>query len=669
MTENLFKAYQNQRWSFVEYNHEELNQVQSRFQLNSTLAKVLIHNAKTADLKKIEALLEPNPEILSEYAGFCDKSQLDKAFSRVKQAQKNNESIVINGDPDADGISGTAILVAGLRQLGIKTQYAFPIRPVEGHGLQVRIINEAKEQGASLVITTDCGTKDNQSVAYANEQGIDVIITDHHILGSELPDAVAIVNPCTVKEKTVFKDIAGSTVSFVFIKALYAYMNQPLPDFLNEFGLMVSALGSLSDRVSLLNPFNRLIVKKGVEAFFESEREGMKALRDISMGSDGLNMPRHLSRTVIPRLNAPGRIGNPKENIPDSSIVVDLLLLGKGKRNKAKATHVSRILDSLFAKAADKKSEKTGQDRDRSDAMMAASDVDTINEQRKRLTAQIEDEMDSLIETQVNPDKDRVIILEGRDWNSGVIGIDADRLKERFLRPAIILNKRSDSAYIRGSARSIPRIDIYSAIDAVEIRFKKEHSRKLFLAEVETAEGTQIVSAFGGHSQACGFTLHENDVPLFKEYLRAEMETLSKDQFEYHYDVVDQLSFDQITPSLIEELDAFSPFGQRFEFPTFFMKDCSIKGGTVFGNRYQKSLKQHVNFKVSGSGKVNKSRSIEAVGFGLWEKYCYVKENIGRDTKVDIIFMLERDPRKISKRSKRSGSQIRLNVLDIRSSS
>ena len=107
-------------------------------------------------------------------------------------------------------------------------------------------------------------------------------------------------------------------------------MDVEFPDYLFELGLIAASLGSISDRVSMLNPLNRLIVKHGVDFFFQTEREGLKALREIAVMSDETKKPRHLSRTVIPLLNAPGRIGNPQENIPDSSIVVDLLLLGKG---------------------------------------------------------------------------------------------------------------------------------------------------------------------------------------------------------------------------------------------------------------------------------------------------------------------------------------------------
>ncbi|MBH37645.1 hypothetical protein CL658_01275 [bacterium] len=658
--ETIFKNYQNQRWSFQKYDDLQLDKLTQEYNISKTLARVLIHNMRTDDINTINSILNPDESLLHDYKGFCDGKQIQLAADRIKKAQKNNETIIINGDPDADGISGTVILVSALRQLGIKTDYLFPIRPIEGHGLQVRIINHAKKVGSSLIITTDCGTKDIQAVEYANECGVDVIITDHHILGHDMPKSIATINPFTESNNTHFNSISGASVAFKFVQAIYDYMDVEFPEYLFELSLITASLGSISDRVSMLNPLNRLIVKHGVDFFFNTDREGLKALRDIAVISDKTKKPRHLSRTVIPLLNAPGRIGNPKENIPDSSIVVDLLLLGKGKRNKSKANFVSKKLKEIFL-MDDSKAEKKDEAEKSIAAFKTASDVDTVNEKRKHLTAKIEDEMDDLIEKQVNPDCDRIIILDGKDWNSGVIGIDADRLKERFLRPSIILNFSSTSEYVRGSARSIPRINIYELIDQAEQVCIQQHKKRLFEIEVEIEGQKQKVNAFGGHSQACGFTLHKNDIDLFKTLLVDQAETLQANQFEYHYDVIDKLQIAQITQKFISDLDQFSPYGQKFEFPIFYMQNCMLKGGREFGNRYQKSAKQHVSFSILDTSNKKHQKQIEAVGFGLWEKFKYVREHSGRNTKIDLIFRLEMDPR-----AKKKHKELRLNVLDIR---
>lgn len=655
-----FKVYSNQRWSFVTYQEQEVDAVMAHFQLPSpTLARVLIANAQTADIDAIETILNPDESLLTQTDGLCAPHHLTAAVDRIRQAMAKKEVVVVNGDPDADGISGTSILVAGLRQLGLKTAYRFPVRPVEGHGIQVRIIDEAKAMGSTLVISTDCGTKDTQVVDYANENGVDVIITDHHILGHQLPKAVAVINPFTVPEKDVFKNISGAAVAFKFMQAVYKVLAIDFPDFLYEFSLITAAFGSISDRVSMKDPLNRLIVQRGVSLFFKTEREGLKALRDVSQLTHSTGKPRHLSRTIIPRLNAPGRIGNPAENIPDSSLVVDLLLLGKGKRNKSKASALSKLIETVFQSDDAKEPKQEGD----VDALSTATDVDVVNEKRKQLNAQIDDEIDKIIDKQVNPDADRVIIVEGKDWNSGVIGIVADRLKERFLRPAIILNNSSESPFVRGSVRSIPRIDIYREIDAVEQQFEGQTARRLFECDAEVLGKKTRVNAFGGHSQACGFTIHRDDVALFKSLLRQQAEQLSADQFEYHYDVVDVLDLTQVSTRFIDQLDRFSPYGKLFDFPIFHVQGCYLKGGRVFGNRYQQSLRKHVNFIVAQS-RTEKALSFEAVGFGLWKKFTAIREQVGRDSRVDLICTVELDPRSAQKRNRRP--KLRLNVLDIR---
>ena len=209
-------------------------------------------------------------------------SAIIRASKAIKKAIKNKEKVIINGDPDADGISGTPILTTGLRQLGLDVSYAFPIRSREGHGLQIRIIQEALDNGVSLFVTTDCGTKDVEAVDYANEHNVDVIITDHHILGKKLPNAVAIINPYINKDPNLdeFKYISGSFVSFKWIMALKDQLDVTLPKQIFEALVICSSLGVLSDRVSLKKPMNRAMVKLGMDYLNATKLSGVKALKE-----------------------------------------------------------------------------------------------------------------------------------------------------------------------------------------------------------------------------------------------------------------------------------------------------------------------------------------------------------------------------------------------------
>ena len=649
-----------ERWHTAIIDDTDVDSLVRELGISPRLAKVVL-SRNIGNVSDIKAFLNPSESLRYECDEITTKDQLDKALERVKTAIKNKEMIIVNGDPDADGITGTTILVAGLRYLGVNVDYDFPARPREGHGLQVRIIDEAKQRGANLIITTDCGSKDIESTKYAVDNGIDIVITDHHILGKTLPPAYAVVNPHLVQETTSFKKCAGATVSLKFMQALFKHLDTELPESILDFFTACATLGTLSDRMSMRDPLNRRLVREGIRALQKTKREGLKALKRVCGEAGPVIRPRSLSRTIIPRLNAPGRIGDPLAGIPDSNMVVALLLIGSGKKNVQKAAEIADQFSSVVELEKEMKKEGSKDDRE---AMSKASNVDDVNEQRKYMTNKIEEEIDQLIDEQVDVN-DKIIIIEGRNWNSGVIGIDTDRLKERFLRPATILTQFDGDDYVRGSCRSIPKINLYRLIDQVGDKFESLHNRMLFGIEVKSEFGTRKVNAFGGHSQACGFTLHKDDVPEFKRLIKAEMETLPEEQFEYHYDIIDELSFDDISPSLIHELDEIMPYGQEFDFPIFSLKQCSISNGRPFGNKYQEVSKPHVTFKVGQAGVKGVERQFDSVGFGLWEKFCLLRSTIDLTMRYDIICVVEFD---LHRRGRGKKARVRLNVLDIRQS-
>ena len=156
-------------------------------------------------------------------------------------------------------------------------------------------------------------------------------------------------------------------------------------------------------------------------------------------------------------------------------------------------------------------------------------------------------------------------------------------------------------------------------------------------------------------------------MPEFIRLIKAQVAQLPEDQFEYHYDIIDQLSFDDIAPALVNELDELMPYGQEFDFPIFSLTSCQISDGRPFGNKYQEVSKPHVMFKVSTEGAQGVARQFDAVGFGLWEKFCLMRSNIDPLMRYDVICMVEFDMHRRRRRSGKSGAQrVRLNVLDIR---
>lgn len=656
-----------ERWNLLDIDIDEVENLSRDLDVSPLVARVLIaHDIASGDRNVLQDFMEPPEELLYTTEGLTDPESLNKALQRLSDAISNKEKIIINGDPDADGISGTAILVAGLQHLGAKVSYLFPVRSREGHGLQVRIIDEAKRDGVTLIITTDCGSRDLEVVNYANDQGIDVIITDHHILGKNLPNAYAIVNPYLYEGDSLFKELSGAGVSYKFMLAFFQFMNKELPKFLLNFFLALATLGTLSDRMSMLNVLNRAIVSRGILAIDSTKREGLKALKRICL-SKGQKVirARELSRSIIPRLNAPGRIGDPEKGIPDSSIVVDLLLIGIGRENAKKAENVSAVFTKQVLSA---KSDE--------EALVVASDVNDINEKRKYITNKIEEGIGSLIDQDKCLMDGRLIVIEGHNWNSGVIGIDTDRLKERFLKPAVILTKYDGNDYLRGSVRSIPRINMYKVLEAVSDIFYTKYGKLLFKMEVESSSGSRVVNAFGGHSQACGFSIHFEDKEIFLDLLKSEMDKVPLESFDYLYNILDKIPFSGISVNLLHDLDRLVPYGQNFEFPIFYLEGCLLSGGKPFGNKYQQSITPHVRFRVLENNPNTSKKTVrgfEAVGFGLYEKFCFMKSN-SESSVYDVIFTIQSDMGRgrnsgnDRSRSSKFGAGILLNVSDIRPS-
>ncbi len=655
-----------ERWHLAKIDDLRVKKVAEELGVEFILAKILLaRNIGGGNPEEIKKFIFPDKALITDFEQVSTPDRLKKATSRIIKAIENKEKIMVNGDPDADGISGTTIIVATLRSLGADVEFDFPTRSKEGHGLQVRIIDYAKDRGAKLIITTDCGSKDLQAAQYAKEIGMDVIITDHHILGKELPDCYAMINPNLVAEKTNFKTLSGASVAFKTMLALFNALGKPMPKELQDYLLSVASLGTLSDRMTLLNPMNRVMVKEGVHALSNTKMEGLKALKRVCMESNTELRPRDLTRSIIPRLNAPGRIGDREAGIPDSSIVVELLLIGTGKDSEKAAENLAGI----FADVVALEKQKMDQGAKKTEAFSTASDVDSVNEKRKFITNKIEEEMDKLIDEQIDPIEDKIIIIQGKNWNAGVIGIDTDRLKERFLRPAIILTKYDGNDYVRGSCRSIPNIDMYGIIDRVGEQFLELYKEPLYQMQVTSLEGeTQLVNAFGGHAQACGFSIHEKNVKTFIKLIKEEADKLPEEQFEYHYDIIDKLPFSQVSKRLLNQLDKLSPYGQQFEYPTFYLQGCVISEGKPFGNKYQTTHKPHVNFTVIEKQKKQMQeppREFKAVGFGLWEKLCLLRSNLDPNMRYDVIFTVEIDERSNRKHQKK---EIRLNVSDIRQS-
>jgi single-stranded-DNA-specific exonuclease len=663
---------QRERWHFVNYKKDDINKFADQYKLDPLIAKLLMaRDLHTKPKKIINEIINPSINLIKDFSRVSSPEDIKKACDRIFSAIDNHERIMINGDPDADGITGTSILVAGLRELGADVLYEFPTRSKEGHGLQPKIIDRAKKMGCKLIITADCGSRDVYATEYAIKNKLDVIICDHHILGNKKqPRALAMVNPYRHDDPGPFKKLSGAGVALKLVLAVFDRFELEIPEQVLDFLVCLAMLGTISDRMSLQVPMNRMIIKHGVSVLNKIEVLGLKELRDISVRNKRTLRPRDIARTVVPRLNAPGRIGDRDKGIMDSKMVVDLLLMQPGRNSQKR---VKKLLDQF--KQLWETPQQDRQQHFDANALESAAEVDDINEKRKKITSKIEDEIDIMIQNQVDKELDRIIIVQGKNWNSGVIGIDTDRLKDRFLRPAMILTHQTGSEYVRGSVRSIPRIDMYSVINAVSERFEDIHGTTLFKMTVELENGTQEINAFGGHAQACGFTLLKSNLDEFLKLVRQEMTSIPPERFRYSYEILDTLEFDDLSPKLVKKLDKILPYGQEFEYPIFYLKGIRLGKGRAFGNKYQEARTPHVDFEIVKPSETGNAKRIKAVGFGLFEKFSTFKaENPNGD--YDVIVTIDYDDKPRGRRGRggkgNKGPQqketVRLSVQDIRPS-
>ncbi len=344
-----------------------------------------------------------------------------EATERVVKAVRAGESILVHGDYDVDGITGTTLLVEFLRACGARADYHVPLRLRDGYGLSATALRQAASEGVTLVISVDCGISAVAEARLARELSLDLVITDHHLPPADLPAATALVNPRLEPCDFPDRDLAGVGVAFFLVVALRRSLRE-----LGHFGsgepdlrqlLDLVALGTIADVVPLQG-VNRLLVKKGLEALSRAARSGMAALlaaagvARVSCGS--------VAFQLAPRLNAAGRL-------EDAALGVELLLC----RDAARAAEIARRLDGF-------------------------------NRERREIEQETLDE--ALLRVAELPDQARAIVLGADGWHPGVIGIVASRLVERFHRPVLLAAFDGDEG--KGSARSVPGFNLYDALHA-----------------------------------------------------------------------------------------------------------------------------------------------------------------------------------------------------------
>ena len=486
--------------------------------ISPVLAQLLINRGIT-DTQSASAFLRPK---LTQLIDPAQMPGIEPAVHRLKHAIKNKEKITVYGDYDVDGITGVSILWQVLTLLGADADYYIPHRIDEGYGLNEEAIRTLAKSGTQLLVTVDCGVTAYSSARLARQLGLDLIITDHHQISPQpnckLPEAIAIVHPALEKSYPN-QDSAGALVAYKLAWAIANEFNsgQRLEPTLREFMLnatTLAAMGTVADIVDLRGE-NRALTSYGLKALPQCKLSGIQALIE-SAGLTGQQLDSfHIGFRLAPMLNAAGRMGHAR-------LAVELL------------TSNSQIR-----------------------SMQIAEYLKEQNSKRQQYERKIfKQACEMIVERNLHHPDRKSIVLASESWHTGVIGIVASRIVDKFYRPTIMINAgAAENGVAQGSARSIDGFCLLSAIEAC----------------------SQHLISFGGHKMAAGVTIETEKIDRFS----ADFEAYAKENLN-EKDVTAKLHIDAVAPlaefrtEMVSELQMLGPFGQGNPKPVFATKGVRL---------------------------------------------------------------------------------------------
>lgn len=406
------------RWVYPEPEKEEAASVlQQELGIPEKIARLLsLRGIDTYD--KAKSFFRPTLELLHD--PFLMKD-MDKATERLAKAIRGGEKIIVYGDYDVDGTTATSILYTFLKDFGVDVDYYIPHRFKEGYGINIEGIEYAVRENAKLIVSVDCGITAIEETKIAKEKGIDLIICDHHNVGDQIPDAVAVLDPKREDCEYPFDGLSGAGVGFKLVQGTIQKLGLGKQLALQFLDLV--AISTASDIVPLIDE-NRVLMREGLKRINTEPRVGIKALLDLIQMNVGSISTSSIVFSIGPRINAAGRMG-------DASKAVRLLI-----------------------------AETPGE------ARACAHELESINIQRRDKDSQTMEQAMSMVDKEYNLEKVSSMVLHDPDWHLGVIGIVASRLVDTFYRPAIMLS--TVDGKIKGSARSIKGFNIYEALKQCE---------------------------------------------------------------------------------------------------------------------------------------------------------------------------------------------------------
>ena len=542
-------------WILKEFNQEDLNFIKDNYSLDEITSKLLsIRKIKKEEINSfLNPLIKnflPNPNILLD---------MEKATSRTFQTILNGDKIGIFGDYDVDGATSTALLGNYFSELNLNYEIYIPDRKKEGYGPSIKSFKELIGKGVKLIFTVDCGTLSFEAINFAKENDIDVIVLDHHQSEFKLPEAFSIINPNRLDDNSDLKYLCAAGVAFIFLVSLnrelrkkdwFLQNEKKEPNLINYLDLVT--LGTICDVVPLKG-LNRAFVKQGLKIIKSKKNLGIKTLLDICKIETNPTIY-HLGFMIGPRINAGGRVG--------------------------KCSHGANLLLGKDPKASFK----------------LASELDQYNKERQILE---KDLLQKILNETKDYSKDPVLILSGKNWHEGIIGIVAARLKDKFNKPVILISIEGNIG--KASARSIVGFDIGSIIIS--------------------ATQDNILLKGGGHKMAGGFSIKIEKIDEFKKFVFKKFKTINEDLSKDKPLFLDSI----ISPSAVNleffnKVSLLSPFGSGNPEPRFVIEDVKTINGKIVGEKHIKSI------LVGKDGSSIKTIAFNAIGSDLGE-YLLKKNN------------------------------------------
>lgn len=507
------------------------------------------------DPQYISDFLNPSLDKLNDPFLLND---MEIAVERIVRAIENKEKIIIYGDYDVDGVTSTSILYNYLKDSRVEVDYYIPDRFEEGYGLSKTGIERIAAMGTSLVITVDCGTTAFDEIIQLNSMGIDTIITDHHECELQLPEALAVINPCRHDSGYPFRELAGVGVVFKLINALCVRLSRP-EGHLKYLDMV--ALGTVADVVPLVGE-NRTIAKFGLQAIKETSNTGLVVMIKNTGLEEKPISSYSISFILAPRINAAGRMGHAKR-------AVELF-----------TTDNYEYAEEIFFQLSED------------------------NKKRQEIELKILEEALATIEGNKEIKASKVLVVSGKGWHHGIIGIVAAKITEKYYKPCILVSIE-ENGMGRGSCRSIEGFDLVAAL----------------------MQCRHVLEKFGGHEMAAGITIKADQIEAFAELINSHATAVMKDE-----DALPKLKVDlavdknQLKVDFVKDLELLSPFGAGNNCPVFLYNNLKLSQIRKVGEG------KHLKLLLEDEGFY-----IDAIGFNMGS----MADNITKKDLLDIVCNLE----------------------------